>query len=58
MATEHNSYFGSFCPENTISCGITGRNSPYVGLFKNTFLSRLTYGPEPPKATYDLISRA
>jgi hypothetical protein len=58
MAAKHNFYLGPFCPKNTISCGAAGSQSPYIGLFENAFLSRLTYGHGPPKATYDLMSRA
>jgi hypothetical protein len=51
MAAEHNLYFGSFCPENTISCGAVGRHRQYVGPLENAFLSSSTYDSGPRKAT-------
>ncbi len=38
MAAEHNSYFESFYPKNTISCGAAGGHSLYIGLEANAFL--------------------
>jgi hypothetical protein len=51
MAAEHNFYFSPFCPENTISCGAAATHSLYIGLLEDAFLTGLTYGPRPPKAT-------
>jgi hypothetical protein len=53
MAIEHNLYFGSFCPKNTISCGMIITHSQYIGLSKLLPLMAPTYDPEPPKATRD-----
>ena len=58
MARKHNSYFGPFCPKNTISCGGSSDRSQYIGPSEKAFLSSLTYDPRPQKATYDLMSRA
>ena len=44
MAAEHNSYFGSFCPKNTISCGATDCHDLYIGMLDIPFLSASIYG--------------
>jgi hypothetical protein len=56
MAAEHNFYFRPFCPKNTISCGDSQRQSPYVGLLEDAFLNKTTYGSRAQKATYGLMS--
>jgi hypothetical protein len=50
---EHNSYFGSFCPNNTISCRVSGGHSLYIGMLGNALLSNSSYSRGPLKATWD-----
>jgi hypothetical protein len=56
MAAEHNVYFGSICPKNTISCGATSRQRQYIGSLENALLNIITYDPGLPESTQDFTT--